>query len=83
MQTKGEIAATRCSLGLRIKCLRNERDLSQQRFANMVGIDRSYMSGIENGHRNVSFDNLVRIAQGFGISLSDLMAGVDVCQGGS
>ena len=60
------------ALGLKIKKLRSERNLSQEEFAQSIQMDRSYLASVELGKRNVSFDNLVKLANGFGISLEEL-----------
>lgn len=50
-----------------------ERDgLSQCKFALMVGMSSKYLSDIENGRRNVSYEKLVSLADGFGITLEEL-----------
>lgn len=77
MHLDGYIAKERRALGRRISLLRQERGLSQYRFSAMVGINRSYLIDVEKGRRNVSVDNLIRIAQGLGIPLSELTKGVD------
>jgi transcriptional regulator with XRE-family HTH domain len=41
-----------------------------------LGLDRTYLSDIENGRMNVSLVNLETIASGFGLSLSRLLSGV-------
>ena len=43
-------------LGRTIVRLRKEKGYSQEAFANEAGIDRRYMSDIENGKRNISID---------------------------
>ena len=63
-------------LGARIRQLRLERHLSQERFANMVEMDRGYICGIERGKKNPSFEKLERIAAGLDVSLSTLLWGV-------
>lgn len=59
-------------VGNKIRALRHERDLSQEQFANLCGLDRTYIAGIELGKRNVAIVNLEKIAKAFGISLSEL-----------
>lgn len=59
-------------IGNRIRDLRHERDLSQEQFSHICGLDRTYIAGIEQGKRNVSVVNLEKIANGFDISLSQL-----------
>ena len=77
MQTEGHIAEARVRLGLRIRDLREAQHLSQSAFAQMVGINRSYLCEIEHGKRNVAFDNLMKIAEGFGITISELIVDVE------
>ena len=57
-------------VGKAIIRLRKLRGLSQEKFALESGIDRRYLSDVENGKRNVSFEFLNRVANYFGISLS-------------
>ena len=49
-------------LGKRIRYLRKLKNLSQEQFAFLANVDRSYMGGIERGERNIGFLMLVRIA---------------------
>lgn len=51
------------ALGGTIRTLRAEMGHSQESFANEIGIDRSYMGGIERGEHNLALMNLVRIAR--------------------
>ena len=48
-------------VGLRIRELRTERGLSQERFAYSIDMARTYFTEVENGKRNVSLENLERI----------------------
>ena len=59
-------------LGDRIKKLRLQTGLSQEKFALKVGLDRTYYSSVENGKRNIAIINLKKIADGLGISLTEL-----------
>ena len=69
--------AIRESFGQRVRTLREAQGLSQHRFSDMISMDRSYLIDIEKGRRNISIDNLFKIAHGFGIPLSALFEGVD------
>jgi transcriptional regulator with XRE-family HTH domain len=62
--------------GRRVRELRKAKDLSQEDFAAECGLDRTYISGIERGRRNVSLINVRAIAKGLGTSLSDLFRGL-------
>lgn len=46
-------------------------------FANLIEMDRSYYASIEVGRRNVSLSNLKKIADGFQITISELMRGIE------
>ena len=48
--------------------------LSQEEFAFRVGVNRTYLGGIERGERNPSLRNLAAIAKGLGVSLSELFS---------
>lgn len=68
-------------LGMRIKFLRSERKWSQEDLALEAGINKNYISDLENGRRNPSLDILERIAIAFSISLSELFKGVETIPG--
>ena len=56
-------------IGLRIRELRTERGISQEDFANLIGMSRSYFGEVETGKRNVAVVNLEKIAKGLGVTL--------------
>ena len=64
-------------VGKTIIKLRKEQGMSQETFAYESGIDRRYMSDIENGKRNISLDILERVADKLGIRLSELFLEVE------
>ena len=57
--------------------LRKEADISQEALASKAHMHRTYLSGIERGERNVSLVNLTKLAKALGVSLSDLVKGID------
>ncbi len=59
-------------IGVRIRELRKETGLSQEKFASKIGMDRTYFASVELGKRNISIVNLEKIAQGLNVSLSDM-----------
>ena len=63
-------------LGNRIRELRNVSGLSQEKFALSIGMDRTYFASVETGKRNISINNIKKIADGLGISLSELFKGL-------
>lgn len=64
------------SIGKKIKSLRADTGLSQEKFALKINMDRTYFASIEAGKRNISILNLEKIASGFGITLSQLFEDV-------
>lgn len=60
-------------LGEGIRTLREAAGLSQEALADAAGIDRSHMSRIERGKRNVSFLNICRISEALGTPPSALL----------
>lgn len=60
------------ALGERIKELRNRTGLSQEKFSLSIGMDRTYFASVEAGRRNISICNIKKIADGLGVSLSEL-----------
>jgi transcriptional regulator with XRE-family HTH domain len=61
------------TIGLTIRSLRRERGLSQEALAALAHIDRSYMSGVERGLRNISVLNVSRIAAALDVPVRDLL----------
>ncbi|EHQ36203.1 helix-turn-helix domain-containing protein [Methanoplanus limicola] len=59
--------------GTLVKELRNQRDLSQEKLAAKTGLDRTFISLIENGKRNPTLLTLLKISGAFGLAPSELM----------
>lgn len=62
--------------GTRVRELRESLPISQEDFAHFVGLNRSYYGEVERGRVNVSLENICRIADGLGVTLSELFEGV-------
>ena len=64
-------------LGKRIQELRKKMTgLSQEKFALKIEMDRTYFASVEAGKRNISIVNIKKIADGLGLSLSELFEGM-------
>lgn len=61
------------TIGLTIRSLRRERGLSQEALADLAHIDRSYMSSVERGLRNISVLNIARIATALDVPVRDVL----------
>lgn len=57
--------------GKAVRKLRIKQNISQEDFADKCGLHRTYISDVELGKRNVSLENIERISNAFGMSLSD------------
>ena len=62
--------------GIRLKALREEKKISQEKFALSIGMDRTYYASVEAGKRNISIVNIKKIADGFNVSLEELFKGM-------
>ena len=58
-------------VGKRIKELREKNNMTQERFAENCGLDKTYITSLERGKRNISLVNLEKIANTFNITLSE------------
>ena len=66
----------RKGFGQRVRELRNSQSLSQEAFADKCGFVRTYMSRIETGTANPSLDAAKVLAEGLGMTLSELLEGL-------
>ena len=61
------------ALGAAIRAARQAQGLSQEALAEVAGIDRSYMGGIERGEHNLAIMNLLKIADALDMKASKLL----------
>ena len=65
------------ALGQRIRELRLAQGYSQESFAEKCGVHRTFMGTIERGESNLSFQNVVKVAETLGVSLSVLFTDLE------
>ena len=58
--------------GARVRALRSEKGWSQEHFAFECGLHRTYIGAVERGERNVSLENIKKIADTFKIDIAEL-----------
>lgn len=58
--------------GKRLMQLRKERKISQETLAELSGLNRPYISGIEQGKRNVSLEVIEKLAQALELKITEL-----------
>lgn len=69
------IPAHRLAFGERLRDLRREHGwASQEAFAHHVGLDRTYISGLERGSRNPTLDVIVKLARGLDVKPAELLS---------
>lgn len=61
------------SIGQNVTRLRKARKLSQEDLCGMAEIDRSYLSEIENGHKNFSIKTLLKIACALNVAVDEIL----------
>ena len=66
----------RARFGKAVRQRRHKLGVSQEAFADLCGLDRTYLGGIERGERNVALVNIEKIARALRIPLSELFRGV-------
>ena len=59
--------------GQRIKQLRNQKNISQEKLSFSTGFHRTYIGMIERGERNISLTNIAVFAKVFDMSISELL----------
>ncbi|MBA56702.1 MAG: transcriptional regulator [Pseudomonadales bacterium] len=65
------------AFGERVRQIRKEKGLSQEAFADLAGIDRSYMGHIERGDQNITLTKIFQIAKALEISIRQLFDEVE------
>lgn len=65
------------AFGRRVRELRQEQGFSQESFADKCGVHRTFMGTIERGESNLSFQNIVKVAETLGVSLSVLFTDLE------
>jgi transcriptional regulator with XRE-family HTH domain len=63
-------------IGKKIRELRKTEGFSQESFADEVGLDRTYMGGIERGERNIAAINIIRIAKALKVEVGELFPAI-------
>ena len=66
----------RIRFGRALRRRREKLGVSQEAFADMCGLDRTYMGGIERGERNLGLVNINKVCSAFRISLAELFRGI-------
>ncbi|HEV3415197.1 MAG TPA: helix-turn-helix transcriptional regulator [Pirellulales bacterium] len=66
-------SSARHILAANLRCIRKSKGFSQESLAENAGLHRTFVGAVERSERNVSIDNIERLAIALGISVSDLL----------
>lgn len=61
------------AVGRNLRAYRLERGLSQEALAEVLGVHRTYMGGIERGERNLTLKSVEKIAEKLDVEARELM----------
>ena len=64
------------AFGCSIQSARNNLGLSQEKLAEFAGLDRTYISSVERGQRNISILNIIKLANALSVSPSNLLENI-------
>jgi len=73
MTTASKETSARLIFASSLRRLRLERGLSQELFAEMANVHRTYVGSVERGERNVSIDNMESFAKALNVNLRDML----------
>lgn len=62
------------ALGRAVRAIREERGISQVQLAEATGFEQSWISRVERGTRNPTWQNIARLAEGLGVGVAELAA---------
>ena len=71
---KENIMDIKILVGKRVKTLRNKLGLSQEELADIVELDRTYITSVECGKRNISIVNIEKLAKALKVTLSEFFS---------
>jgi len=64
-------------VGLRLRKLRERRGWSQEEFADICGLHRTYVGSVERGERNLTLNSLQTLAKALKVRMADILKGLD------
>ena len=64
---------TRDQLARNLRLIRARKGISQEALADLAGLHRTYVGSVERGERNISIDNIEKLAHALGVLAADLI----------
>lgn len=59
--------------GEKLRKVRQQKQISQEKLAELAGLHRTYVSSVERGERNISLENIAKLANALAVSMAELM----------
>lgn len=77
VSNKGMTSKIAVKFGNKVRAERTKQGLSQEQLASRAGVHRTYVGMIERGEKNITLENIAKIAGALNIALSDLVRSID------
>ena len=74
MSTNKATHSARLIFAKKLKEFRMQMGLSQEELADVAGLHRTYVGSVERGERNISIDNIERLASALGVTIQELLS---------
>lgn len=73
MKTSKPATETRELLARNLRLIRAQKGISQEKLADLAGLHRTYVGSVERGERNISIDNIEKLAKALDVMISSLI----------
>lgn len=67
-------------LGIRIRYYKKERNITQEKLAEICNLHPTYIGQVERGEKNATLESVYRISKGLGVSMSKLLEDIDILE---
>jgi transcriptional regulator with XRE-family HTH domain len=67
------VSETREILARNLRLIRAQKGISQEELADRAGLHRTFVGSVERGERNISIDNVEKLAKALGVMASGLI----------
>lgn len=71
-----DVAAANARFGTNVRRIREERGVSQEAFAQLVGVHRTYVGNLERGKHSPTLGTMLRVSRALGVEPSKLIDGI-------
>jgi transcriptional regulator with XRE-family HTH domain len=71
------MSALQKRVGMRLRMLREKKGWSQEEFADICGLHRTYVGSVERGERNLTLNSLHTLSKALNVKMTDVLKGLD------